>query len=570
MSGPLACLWVPVEYNRDARDRSSPPRISIRWSRGQDKGPANRYIWRTLARSPGDCERCSACPSGSNVTYSISHTASQEPESGPSCAAYAQSLAWLNRQINYEATGRLPYAEGQLRLEHVRRLLDALGAPDRQMRIVHVAGTKGKGSTSAMIAAMLQAAGHRTGLYSSPHLHGVEERMLVDGQPCTRPEFIDLVQSVRAAAATLDAGHASDNAAMAAGPALRPTRRGPTYFDITTAMALLHFARSDVDIAVLEVGMGGRLDSTNVCLPIVSVITSISRDHTRQLGNTLAAIAREKAGIIKPAVPVVSGVRAASPQRVIHESARRLGCDLAQLGRDFLFRYVPPEHLERAAVEARVDIEYAGRPSCRFADLRLSLLGRHQAANAATAVAAIVELRKQGIAVADSAIQTGLRGARLPARAEVLGRRPAVLLDAAHNRASAVALANLLNESFDVGKRVLIFASTRDKDVSGMLRVLLPRADTVIFTRYQANPRAIPPRELLRLAGALPGPECLARNHPQEAWHAAYAMAAPDHMIVVCGSFFLAAELRETIRHSVRHRADSCHSHGDSIARHTA
>ncbi len=440
-----------------------------------------------------------------------------------------------------------------MRLQQVRRLLDAVGAPDRQMRIVHVAGTKGKGSTSAMIASVLEASGYRTGLYTSPHLDHVEERMLVDRHPCIPTQFVDLIESVRAGVTAIDAAGGTGNPTDR--PTSRRSRRGPTYFDITTAMALLHFARSGVDIAVLEVGMGGRLDSTNACLPCVSVITSISRDHTRQLGNTLAAIAREKAGIIKPQVPVVSGVRAASPQRVIHETASRSGCRLAQLGREVLFRYVPPEHVERAAVDARVDIDYVGHPPCRFTDLRLRLLGRHQAANAATAVATVVELRKQGIVIPDAAVRRGLIGTRLPARAEVLGRRPAVLLDAAHNRASAAALADLLDESFDVAKRILVFASTRDKDVPGMLGVLLPRVDTVIFTRYQANPRAMDPPELLRLAEAFPGPACLVREHPLDAWHTAYAMAAPDHLIVVCGSFFLAAELRATIRSCARRGA---------------
>ncbi|MEX0613266.1 MAG: Mur ligase family protein, partial [Pirellulales bacterium] len=212
----------------------------------------------------------------------------------PSHPARQAALHWLMGRINYERTALIAYQERQLKLDRMRQLLTRLGQPDAGMKIVHVAGTKGKGSTAAMIAGMLTAAGYRTGLFSSPHLERIEERFAVDGQPCTADELVALVNRLRPVA------HAMDEEAAADGD---PTA-GPTYFDVTTAMALLHFVEREVDAAVLEVGLGGRLDSTNVCLPAVSVITSISFDHMKQLGNTLAAIAREKAGIIKPGVPV--------------------------------------------------------------------------------------------------------------------------------------------------------------------------------------------------------------------------------------------------------------------------
>ncbi len=253
----------------------------------------------------------------------------------PDDPAREAAIDWLMRRINYERTAFVPYCSRQLKLDRMRQLLTRLGQPDAGMKIVHVAGTKGKGSTSAMIAAMLTAAGYRTGVFSSPHLERIEERFAVDGVPCSADELVALVNRVIPIVRAMDeeAGEPASAGDEATSDA------GPTYFEITTAIALLHFVERHVDAAVLEVGLGGRLDSTNVCLPVVSVITSISFDHMRQLGNTLASIAREKAGIIKPGVPVVSGVIDPEPQAVIAQIAREHGCRLIQLGRDFDFQY---------------------------------------------------------------------------------------------------------------------------------------------------------------------------------------------------------------------------------------
>jgi dihydrofolate synthase / folylpolyglutamate synthase len=255
----------------------------------------------------------------------------QLPQSPSQLAARQAAIDWLMGRINYERVSVIPYQERQLKLDRMRQLLTRLGQPDAGMKIIHVAGTKGKGSTSAMMAAMLTAAGYRTGVFSSPHLERIEERFSVDGEPCSAEELVSLVDRMRPIVAAMD-----EEAAAEGDPA-----DGPTYFEVTTAMALVHFVERQVDAAVLEVGLGGRLDSTNVCLPAVSVITSISLDHTKQLGNTLAAIAREKAGIIKPGVPVVCGVTEAEPQAVIAAIAREHGCRLIQLENDFGFEYSP-------------------------------------------------------------------------------------------------------------------------------------------------------------------------------------------------------------------------------------
>jgi dihydrofolate synthase/folylpolyglutamate synthase len=232
---------------------------------------------------------------------------------------------FLLRRINYERTTTVPYLSADFKLDRMRRLMSLLGDPHLGLKAIHIAGTKGKGSTAAMVAQILQSAGHRTGLYTSPHLDRIEERIQIDGQPCPADRFQALANQVEPAVEKLDAEAAAVGA------------NGPTFFEVTTAMAFLHFAQANVAAAVLEVGLGGRLDSTNVCQPEVCIITSISFDHTRQLGGTLAAIAGEKAGIIKPHIPIVSGVVSPEPREVIATRAHELNAPLIQRGVDYDF-----------------------------------------------------------------------------------------------------------------------------------------------------------------------------------------------------------------------------------------
>ncbi|MCG2683973.1 MAG: bifunctional folylpolyglutamate synthase/dihydrofolate synthase, partial [Planctomycetales bacterium] len=455
--------------------------------------------------------------------------------------------------------------------------LRRLGNPQESMPIVHVAGTKGKGSTAAMIAAIFTAAGYRAGLFTSPHLDRVEERMAVDARPCPPEEYAELVELVRPEVEAMDRAAARCD----------PPEHGPTYFEIITATALKHFAIRKVEAAVLEVGLGGRLDSTNVCSPCLSIITSISFDHTRQLGETLESIAAEKAGIIKPGTTVISGVRAERPREVIGRAAAAAGCRLVQLGVDFDFEYHPPRHLEKAPSPARFDFHlapghlapghlapgeytggssYTGGPASTdgrlvdYPNIPLAMLGRHQAANAAVALAGVEELRLSGWTIPETAIRRGLAEVVWPARVEVLARRPAVVLDAAHNVASIEALVEALEESFSVARRLLVFAATQDKDVGGMWRALLGRFDHAILTRYLNNPRGVPPEELRKLAACWCGsstdcwcgsstaaPTVEIAPTPADAWDAVGRLAQPDDLICVTGSFFLAAEMRRLI-----------------------
>lgn len=395
---------------------------------------------------------------------------------------YQESLDFLYSRLNYERLG-MPRSPTELRIGRTRRLLRRLGDPDRALRIVHVAGTKGKGSTAAMIAAALSASGVRTGLFCSPHLHRLEERFSLDGRAATPEELIALTEAVRPAVVELDAREASR------------THRGPTFFEITTAMGLLHFAHRRAGAVVLEVGLGGRLDSTNAVRPALSVLTTISLDHTRQLGTTLEAIATEKAGILKRGRPAVSGVRTPAARAAIGRIARSRRCPLRELGRDFAYHYQQP-----AAPLAR---PAAGRVAVRtwrtdWGTLELPLLGAHQAHNAAVALACLDVLTEQGLAVAREAVVRGFAGLHWPARVEILGESPWLVVDGAHNVASAEALSEALRTCFPPTRRTLIFGTTRDKDLRGQLRALLPCFEAVVATRYVENPRSIPPEDVAR------------------------------------------------------------------------
>ena len=509
-------------------------------------------------------------------------------------AQYQWALQFLDKRVDFERFQAMPGPEREIKLDRMRALLDRLGSPQDKLPIIHVAGTKGKGSTSAMIASILKAAGYRTGLFTSPHLERVEERIAVDGQPCTADQFAALVTAVQPAVDALDR-----ESKKGTGPICRNGPEGsankldlspfygPTYFEIITAMALLHFVRCGVRAAVLEVGLGGRLDSTNVCRPLVSVITSISFDHVQQLGDTLESIAREKAGIIKPGVPVISGVTAEGPRAAIRQIARDCACRLVELDQDFRFDYHPPLHLEKQPALGSINFWTVQKKSPLPTNLRsvpgegqgeggerkegattnlrstpglpansnnlechnlpLALLGRHQAANAAVALATIHELNHQGWNISEQSIRRGLASVQWPARIAIVARQPVVILDSAHNSASIAALMEVIKESFSVNRRLLLFATTRDKDYSEMLKLLLDGFDEIAFTQYTTNPRALPAAELEATAFKLTGRHYPVFAKPAEAWNHLRQSAASEDLICITGSFFLAGEMRKLL-----------------------
>jgi len=429
----------------------------------------------------------------------------------------------------------------------MRSLLAQCGNPQERLRIIHVAGSKGKGSTSAMLATILRRAGYRTGLFTSPHLSRVEERIQVDDCPISGCELAALLNHIH------DVVHKKADLRSEHGSPLtthHSLAAHPTFFEVATALGFLHFVRRRVDTAIVEVGLGGRFDSTNVCRPAVSVITSISFDHTQQLGNRLASIAMEKAGIVKPGGPVVSGVVVPEALHVIEEICRERRAPLRQLGPDFWYRY-EPGRIDLGKSDGQVN----DRPSRvqiitrrgAWPWMKLGLLGEHQAANAAVAVAVVEELRDQGWYISESAVAEGLAQVRWPARLEVMGRRPLVLLDCAHNVASARALVETVQHSIALdpsARRYLVFACSNDKDLAGIFEALAPHFHHFCLTRYAQSPRSVPPEQLADALRSVSGVSLSVHANAADALDAARSQACPDDLICVTGSVFLAGELR--------------------------
>jgi len=455
-----------------------------------------------------------------------------QPEQGS--VEYRAALKYLYDRINYERVRPKDLSGRVFKLERMQTLLEHLGKPQQQVSVVHIAGTKGKGSTAVMLAEILSAAGLRTGLFTSPHIERVEERLQIDGSMPTEPEFIALVNKVRAAADIMD--HP-------------PDAMPPTFFELTTAMGWLFFLQAKADIAVLEVGLGGRLDSTNICNPLVTIITNISRDHTAILGDTLAEIAAEKGGIIKPGVPVISGVMVEEPQRVIEKICQERSAPLLQLDRDFSFTYSAIEQNSSPDL-AHTDIDVRTWKSNK-SNIPVLLAGAHQAKNATLAIAATELLAEQFCLFTDSIIRRGMQTVNWPLRVETVQQRPTIVVDSAHNCASIRELLNTLPTKSN-GQRLLIASISRDKDVRGMLQLLLPQFDKIILTEFQGNPRALPLDDLINLAEQLipDNDKLISASTPADAWQNAQQLLTAADSLCVTGSFFIAAELRTLILHS--------------------
>jgi dihydrofolate synthase/folylpolyglutamate synthase len=451
----------------------------------------------------------------------------------PSPSRHDEARHFWFARVNYEQRSPRP---DDLKLDRMRALLELLGNPHQRLKIIHVAGSKGKGSTSAMLAAIARRSGYRTGLFTSPHLVQVEERFQIDDRPIAPHELDELLLEIRDACAHPAARQRwGDDLAEAL-----------TFFEIATAAGFLYFVRRRVELAVLEVGLGGRLDSTNVCRPLLSIITSISFDHTQQLGNTLAKIAFEKAGIVKPGRPVLSGAQDVTAREVIESICRERRSPLRQLGAEIRYEYEPVGKGEGARGRVQVVTNLRHWPA-----MELGLIGEHQAANAALVTAAVEELRRIGLHISDKAVAEGLAEVHWPARLEVVGRNPLVLLDCAHNIASAQALVQTLRTSFplpDADRRFLIFAGSRDKDLRGMFEMLVPFFDHVVLTRFVSNPRCVLPEQALELMPAEYRSKCTLCDDTALAWQEVRGRVGGDDLICITGSVFLAGEMLAVLR----------------------
>ena len=459
-------------------------------------------------------------------------------ESPPPFSSFRQAVEFLESLINYEKCDGWKYSVATFELRRMRELLAWMGDPQEGLPVVHVAGTKGKGSTAAMVESVLRAAGLRTGLHTSPHLVSVCERLRVDARPVEEDQFLRLLNEVRDYVEQKRAECRKD---------------APTYFEITSALALLHFRRSAVDWAVVEVGLGGRLDSTNVVSPRCCVITPIGFDHMDKLGDTPAAIAGEKAGIMKPGVPVVLA-RQGYPDALeaLRRRARELECPCWEVGREVAVEnmrplaapaYSPaaPAYNPAAPVGWLFDLCTPGR---RYDGLAISLLGAHQVENCATAIAALEVLRGAGELELDpEAVRAGVGSCRWPARVELLERSPALVLDSAHTAESIAALLAALEVHFPGRPVRFVFGCSADKDAQRMVGMLAPRCAGFLATQADSV-RAMPAHEVARVAArAGIGNVACMPDAPQAAARA-LEDAAPEEVVCVTGSLFLAGEVR--------------------------
>jgi dihydrofolate synthase/folylpolyglutamate synthase len=433
----------------------------------------------------------------------------------------AEAARWLEGLVDLERRPEIPYA--RLGLEPVRALLARLGDPHARLSVAHVAGSKGKGSTALLLEALLRAAGERVGTFTSPHLERWTERFRIDGREVEGEHLAATVERLRPHVEALRAEE----------PA-----RAPSFFDAVTAAALLLFVDARVDRAVLEVGLGGRKDSTNVVDPAVACITTIELEHTDKLGGTLAAIAAEKAGIVKRGRPLVLGRLPSEAEAVVLERAAELDAPVARLGRDFDVR-VEAEDLDGMALRLRDGpIEVSAR---------LPLLGAHQADNAALALACARRLGAHPASALAAAAACGLAAAELPGRVELVGRAPWLVVDGAHTGASARALAAVLAE-MPRRHTHLVLSISGGKDIAAILDALLPLADRVTVTRAEPA-RSLDPTEIAvaaRAAGARARLRVV--PNPHLALRAAREAAAADALVVATGSVYLAGIARRLWR----------------------
>ena len=432
---------------------------------------------------------------------------------------YQQAIDYLSSYTDYEVVPRLAHNAANYDLRRVEELLSYLGDPHLKARSVHIAGTNGKGSVAAMVASALGASGYTTGLYTSPHLHTWRERIRVGGELISEAELTALVERLK--------------------PEVEVVNQKATYgrlttFELLTVLAFAHFAGNGVDFQVLEVGMGGKFDATNVINPEVCIITSIGLDHMDVLGSTLAEIAAEKAGIIKPGSIVVASPQPDEAAEVIRETCRGCGAQLITVGSDVTWQGLG---FDSARQLLRVEGRKGGY------ELSIPLLGQHQLDNAATAVAALEVLAGKGFDISREGIIDGLGRVSWPGRLQILSHHPLVVVDGAHNIDSARRLKQSIEQYFDFDRAILVIGVSCDKDIASIVSELLPLFDKVIVTRSR-HPRAIAPAPLVA-EFARHGVEAQAVEDVPSALSLALALAGDKDLLCVTGSLFVVAEAIE-------------------------
>ena len=392
-------------------------------------------------------------------------------------------------------------------LENVAWILGLIGNPQTYLKTIHIAGTNGKGSVASMLSHILKEAGYRVGKYTSPHLLSFTERITINEKEIAEDNVAALTEMIRNQVEEKDKS------------------RFFTFFDFTTALAFEYFRREQVDISIIEAGLGGRLDSTNVLDPLISIITNVAYDHTDYLGHNIGAIAREKAGIIKRGRPVITGAEGTARQQ-IEQTAQHLQSPLYQLNKDFSYEKSAARLMSYRGIERRID------------DLSLSLMGDHQLKNSALALCAVELLPTLGYPVEEDSIRKGLARTKWPGRLEIVHDDPTIILDGAHNPDGARTLAEFLRSYYGGRKKVLIFGVMKDKDYKEIIDIITPHVGTTILTKPETE-RALPPRELEgRVRNAI------VTESMRSALTLAKSMAGKDDLIVITGSLYTVGEAK--------------------------
>jgi len=453
---------------------------------------------------------------------------------------YEDALDFLYSFIDYSLKRNFRNAAEKFNLDRMRDFMRLLGDPQKDYEIIHVAGTKGKGSVSSLCASALMAEGYCVGLYTSPHMIRFSERIKINDREISKEAVVNIVDQLKPVTEEI--------------PEI-------TTFELMTAMAFLHFSKEKVDYGVFEVGLGGRLDATNIVNPMVSVITSISYDHVKILGDTLNEIAGEKGGIIKEGVPVVVAPQKEEARLKLEQISQERNAPMIQVGRDYLYaansHSLDSQHFlvwtpdEQPMVDEF--IESGGRDIWSPLRLRIPLLGFHQVENAATAYATLKTAEKLGLKLSLEAYQKGFSDVNWPGRMEVLSNHPVILLDSAHNRYSALRLRQALDDYFPGLPVIMVFGASEDKDIEGMYQELLPRVRRVITTQ-SIHPRAIGADKLEELAHRF-GRSALAVTPVENALDLALQEAGQEAVILVTGSIFVVAAVKEIFSESQKNNS---------------
>ena len=435
--------------------------------------------------------------------------------------SYQQAIDYLFKRTDYEREEALRYNVTTFNLERMKKLLSLLGDPHRKIPTVHIAGTKGKGSTATMLGKMLEANDYKVGLYTSPHVLHLHERISVNSEMVSESEMRGLLNRIYAQVEKMSKADT------------------PTFFEIMTALAFMHFTDMQVDIAIIETGLGGRLDSTNVIKPAVIGITSLSIDHQQQLGETIDSIAMEKAGVLKRGVPVVTVQQEPAAMTVLRSTAVALKAPLSVTGSDIDFSHRFETSREHGP-HTRVCLT---TPTSKFEHLRVPLHGKHQAINCGLALAMLDKLKSVGFKIDIEKASEGLQKVSLPGRMEMISNDPRIMIDAAHNAASIRALIHAIGQNIPYDSMVVIFGCNNDKDIMGMLHELQYGADKVIFTRSNSA-KAVSPDDLAEMYTELCGKMCQSAPSLGPALQLAKSAISKEDLICVTGSFYLIGQAK--------------------------